>query len=48
MSFSVEALNHDQMATIVSYCHTIGVCKYGPALNPGDYSIRTLKSSEMM
>ena len=35
------------MATIVSYCHTIGACKYGPTENPGDYHIRSLLGSEM-
>ena len=47
MTFSVKALSHDQMATIVSYCHTIGACKYGPTFNPGDYHIKTLKGDEM-
>ena len=45
--FEIANLSRNQMATIVSYCHTIGVCQYGPATNPGDYDISKLYANQM-
>ena len=43
----INSLTRNQMATIVAYCHEIGVCQFGPATNPGDYDISKLFANEM-